>query len=698
MLENVGPSYFLKNELPVFECTPNRTPKAAGWNDLEYWLIDGEEADTWSCYGIAIEANWLVIDVDLRKPEAHDSFRRLSEFIDFTNCFTCNTARGGYHYWFKNPTEQAVRKTLHEYKGIDFLSQGCYVIGPKSISNNGVYGYGNGELDNSPEVGMDLLRILERKQTERVESSVSNVESSIERVRFGQWLNTQPYAVAGQNGNDYTFNMAAYGVDFGLSQAETLEVMRLWNEKCSPPWSEDELSVLIANAYKYGQNKKGKAAIQFGVFTSSQDDPKLPAPLVPVLTETDEQIFDKLHPGVGMTYRGDHILPTATNIRLILLSERYKGLFTWDMLKKKIVLDRIPEWRGNKSNVSTTMDDMDWRELRIDLSIQARLDVPSYLLEDGVYAMANARPFHPIKDWLNTLKWDGVPRFGMMLGRGNYEKTLAQIFTLAAVYRIFHPGYKFDHMLVLSGGQGIGKSLFVRTMGGEYTTVLRSMPSDRKGQQELEGGWWIEFPEMSAVKKVDINLVKAFITMQEDTYIPMYGRSGVQTFPRMFVPVWTLNPTELGFIMDDQNRRFLIVELERDINIKYIEKYRDQIYAEAMEMYKSGVTPQELVATIKYEAEQTAQEHRQEDTDPWEDLIGSWLDGKENQQIRNRDVYEGALGMHRPEVWDKRTQMRIAVCLKRLGWRRERDVMSTYFVKMNKQTLDKTMNEWDIEV
>lgn len=696
MTPEVTASYFLKHELPVFECSSNRRPKAAGWNKLDYWEIDGEEADIWKCYGIALEANWLVIDVDLRKPEAHDSFKRLSEFVDFTSCFTCKTARGGFHYWFKNPTLQPIRKNLNEYKGIDFLSVGCYVIGPGSHAETGTYTYSLGSLESCPEAGDAMLSLLSRIQ-KRHEAGPTSVQSTIEVSRFKQWLDAQPNAIEGENGNDYTFQMAACGVDFGLNPYEIMEVMAEWNTNNIPPWADDELRVIINNAYKYAQNAKGKAAIQFEAFTAD-DASEFLTPPVPTLTETDEQIFEKLHPGCGMTYRGESILATATNIRLILLSERYKGLFSWDMMKKKIILDRIPEWRGNKTNISTIMDDMDWRELRIDLSIQSKLDVPNYLLEDGVYAMASARPFHPIRDWLNKLVWDGTPRFGMMFGHGHYERTLAEIFTLAAVYRIFQPGYEFHHMLVLSGSQGIGKSMFVRVMGGEYTTALRSMPTDRKGQQELEGAWWIEFPEMSAVKKVDINAVKAFITLKEDTYIPMYGRSGVQTFPRIFIPVWTLNPTELGFITDKENRRFLIIELKRDINIKYIEKHRDQIYAEAMHMYKSGITPHGLVKTIKNEAEAVAQVNRQEDSDPWEDLIDKWLKLGDKTQAKNSDVYEGALGMVRPETWDKRTQMRIATCLKRLGWCKCRNVMGNYFVKMNEQTLDKTNDEWDIEV
>lgn len=698
MTFDVTASYFLKHELPVFECSSNRKPKAAGWRELDYWELDGEEADTWKCYGVALEANWLVIDVDLRKPEAHDSFKRLSEFVDFTNCFTCKTARGGFHYWFKNPALQPIRKNLNEYKGIDFLSVGCYVIGPGSSADTGIYEHANGELDKAPIAAAALLSILQKLSTTGSNTKLpTDINVSFERARFAQWLNAQPNAVEGENGNDYTFQMAAYGVDFGLNPYEIMEAMSEWNTNNIPPWADDELLTVINNAYKYAQNAKGKAAVQFEAFTADGTPEFLTSP-VPTLTETDEQIFEKLHPGCGMTYRGESILATATNIRLILLSERYKGLFSWDMMKKKIILDRIPEWRGNKTNISTIMDDMDWRELRIDLSIQSKLDVPNYLLEDGVYAMASARSFHPIRDWLNKLVWDGTPRFGMMFSHSHYERTLAEIFTLAAVYRIFTPGFKFDHMLVLSGGQGIGKSLFVRTMGGEYTTVLRNMPTDRKGQQELEGAWWIEFPEMSAVKKIDINMVKAFITMQEDTYIPMYGRSGVQTFPRIFIPVWTLNPTELGFISDDENRRFLIIELKQDINIKYIEKHRNQIYAEAMHMYKAGITPHGLVKTIKIKAEEVAQINRQENTDPWDDQIESWLALEDRVKIKNKDVYECALGMMRPENWDKRTQMRIAICLKRLGWVKERDEKGNYFVKMNEQTLDKTNDEWDIEV
>jgi predicted P-loop ATPase len=686
-------SYFLEHGLAVFECKQDKRPKLAGWRDLEYWHVDADEADVWKCYGIALDSNWLVVDVDLKKPEAHDSFQRLSTIVDFEGTFKVKTANGGWHYWLKNPTQQAIRKNLHEYSGIDFLSVGCYVVGPGSRIATGTYAYTDGDLETTPEANAELLRLL-FKDTSRNVGYGSQIDKKMENsaneiIRFKQWLTHQPPAILGQKGDDNTYKIAAQGYDFGLTPEEILDSMLEWNERCVPPWSKEELATRVRNADKYKQNAPGKAISNFNTFNDVTTEG-----LQGYVQQTyDEDLYESLHPNCGMTYRGEHILPSITNLRLILLSERYRGLFMWDLFRSKIYLTHMPPWRSNKKNLDMRMSDTDYTELKMDIAINARLDATSQLLDEGVLAIALARSFHPICDWLNSLSWDGTPRLHRIFGSGPYKMQIAKIFLLASVYRIFYPGYKFDHMLVIAGKQGLQKSLLIQKLGGEFTKTLSSMPTDRKGLQELEGAWWIELPEITAVNKVDINAVKAFITTTLDTYIPMYGRHGVQDYPRVAIPVWTLNPTDAGFIVDDENRRFLIVEQKEVIDCDYIEKNRDQIFAEVMELYRQGVKPHVLVQAIKVTAEEIAQANRTNDEDPWELSIKLWLIGKEDQKIYTRDIFTDVLCSHRVGDWDKKSQMRIARVLKKLGWKKSRDANTTFFVKINDSEVD-----WDIEI
>lgn len=693
-------SYFLANKLSVFECQSNRKPKEAGWRDLEYWMIDGEEADSWKCYGIPIESEWLVIDVDLRKPEAHDSFARLSAFVDFSDTFRCKTARGGWHYWFKNPTNQPIRKNVHcqskdcknkdHYHGIDFLSDGCYVVGPSSVADTGTYTYIDGELTETREASTALLELLTKVEHTASREVISGVQTSLEFTRYKQWIDAQPPAISGENGNDYTYNILAYGFDFGLDKEDIFAACLNWNDNCSPPWSVDELRALIANAGKYAQNAKGKAAIQFEAFTAAEPSGNFPdsLPAKYIDTKYGDEFYETLHPGVGLTTRGDKIEATSTNLRLILLSERYKGLFSYNKFRTRIALNRVPPWRGDNTNESLEMKETDWCELRVDMAIQARLEVPSYLLEDSVTAIALARSFHPICDWLSSLKWDGGSRFHKLFGGNSYQLNVAKVFLLASIYRIFQPGYKFDHMLVIAGAQGIGKSYLVQTLGGEFTTTMQHMPTDRKGLQELNGAWWIELPELSAVKRADINQIKAFITSTKDTYIPMYGRGGPQDFPRICVPVWTLNPTEVGFITDDVNRRFLIIEQKNRIDIDYIKENRDQIFAEAMELYRKGVQPHHIVETLKDQAEEIAQANKQEDYDPWGEVIENWIASTKASKIYNKIIFTEVLGYYRAADWDKKAQVRIGKIFKKLGLVRKKANGETFYVKNDEESID----------
>lgn len=213
---------------------------------------------------------------------------------------------------------------------------------------------------------------------------------------------------------------------------------------------------------------------------------------------------------------------------------------------------------------------------------------------------ADDRHFHPIRDYLKGLPpWDGVPRVEELFIRyleaddTPYVREITRKTFAAAVARVYHPGTKFDNVLVLDGQQGIGKSTIVKDLVGcEYyseTLSLGDMES-KAGAEKLQGVWIAEIGELAGIKKTDIEKVKAFFSTSDDQYRPSYGKV-VESHPRQCVIIATVNG-EHGYLRDiTGNRRYWIIKsnlARHKMAWKYSEAYRTQFWAEAKAIWESG--------------------------------------------------------------------------------------------------------------
>ena len=235
------------------------------------------------------------------------------------------------------------------------------------------------------------------------------------------------------------------------------------------------------------------------------------------------------------------------------------------------------------------------------------------LLDAADLAMSQ-RTFHPVREWLESLTWDGKERLDTLLidylGAEDNDLTRAMTrkhFT-AAVARVMRPGCKYDYILTLIGPQGIGKSTLVKIMGGDWFDDSLTSIEGKEGMEQIRGKWLIEFGELTNYKKSTSEAYKAFISKQEDSYRPAYGRK-VEVYPRQCVFFATTN--EPAFLKGDTgNRRFWTVECDKDIIYKDVWEElpdeREQIWAEAVQRFKQGerlYLPRELekVAQMRQE-------------------------------------------------------------------------------------------------
>lgn len=309
---------------------------------------------------------------------------------------------------------------------------------------------------------------------------------------------------------------------------------------------------------------------------------------------------------------------TISNFLLIIENEPLlKGKIAYNEFSNRaVVVGQLP-WRKkeNKSDWNDT-DDSGLREF-----IEKYYAISSTAkCADALALSFEKHSFHPIKDYIDSLMWDGEERIDKLfidyLGAedNNYVRTVTRKILVAAVARAFNPGCKFDNMPVLSGPQGIGKSTIIKKLGQEWYSDSLTTVSGKEAYEQLQGVWILEMGEMMATKKADIEATKHFLSKTEDIYRVAYGRR-TSRFPRQCVFIGTTNDRE--FLRDKTgNRRFWPIDVgmqERSKSVfNDLNKYEiDQIWAEAYELYKNN-EPLYLNSEEEKEAAKQQDSHSEE--------------------------------------------------------------------------------------
>lgn len=285
---------------------------------------------------------------------------------------------------------------------------------------------------------------------------------------------------------------------------------------------------------------------------------------------------------------------TINNIKLILTHDpNLKGKTGLNVFDSKIsVLGDLP-WRKIEDN--NTWCDGDDSGLRHYLEhVYGITGIQK--ITDGLSIVQEMNKFHPIRDYLDALIWDGECRLDTLfvdyLGAEDspYTRAVTRKMFVAAVARIYKPGTKFDTMLVLTGPQGLGKSTLLGKMGKEWYSDSFSTVQGKEAYEQLQGAWVIEMAELTATKKAEVEAVKHFISKKEDSYRQAYGRR-VNTYKRQCVFFGTTNDHE--FLRDRTgNRRFWPVSTGEGVALKDVfndlDYEIDQLWAEAKYYYTQG--------------------------------------------------------------------------------------------------------------
>lgn len=204
-------------------------------------------------------------------------------------------------------------------------------------------------------------------------------------------------------------------------------------------------------------------------------------------------------------------------------------------------------------------------------------------------AVAREHGYHPVRDYIDRLVWDKVPRTDTWLQTymgaidSPYVQAVGSRWLISAVARVMDPGCQADYTLILQGEQRTGKSSALRVLGGDdwFTDDISELGTKDSAIQLL-GKWLIELGELTQVvgQRAEMERIKSFLTRRVDHFRPPYGRRAAD-FPRQCVFAGTTN-AETMFRDETGNGRFWPVKCpSAEINVEGLRAVRDQLWAEA---------------------------------------------------------------------------------------------------------------------
>lgn len=235
---------------------------------------------------------------------------------------------------------------------------------------------------------------------------------------------------------------------------------------------------------------------------------------------------------------------------------------------------------------------------------------------------------NPLRAMLKKLRWDGTKRLDTWLPdylgtKDNvYTRAIGRKWLISAVARGMDPGCQADHMLILEGKQGIGKSKALRILGGAFYTEYSGGVKGGIGHKDMVaviiGKLVVEMSELATIKKADMESLKAILTTTVDDARLSYERDA-RSYPRTCVFAGTTNAEGEAYIQDMTGaRRFwpTVAGEMGPVKAEALKEVRDQLWAEAVEAYESGedwwTVPVNEVAQ-----EQADRQINIESADPW---------------------------------------------------------------------------------
>jgi len=696
---------------PVFPCRENKQPaipRAEGGRGLRDATTDQDQIRAWwgrwprALVGMPTGAGVgvFVLDVDVRDGKlGEDSLAALvKEHGPLPDTVEAITASGGRHLYFRHPRGQVRVPNSASKLGadLDIRGDGGYVILPPSRTPAGQYQW---EGSSDPDEGVRaasapewlLQMVIARPRAAPAEHEALPDASRDDVQQALQALDPDcDYETWTRIG----MALQADGGDWGLS---------LWDAWSSQGSKYPGYGALAAKwaSFTASGNETGQRAGLGSLFHLARaagwtrprrfNDGRQSPPRA-ASQGGEGQVVQGDFPGIDwqdrmLTTKEGGYKATAFNVRLILENDpAWRGVLSWCEFSHRIVTVGASPLRNASRG---EWEDADDSELRFWLAERYGIEPRHTDIADGVLGAARSCPTHPVRAYLDALRWDGEHRLCEFLPRylgagedsnvyglcpvaeGGYLQLAGAMFLVSAVARVRRPGAKADHVLILEGRQGAGKSTALRVLfGAEWFTDSPLDLNSKDSMEGLRGLWGVELAELDALNKADAARAKAFFSRADDRFRLPYGHRSSR-FDRQCVFAGSTN--QVQYLKDTTGgRRFWPVQCGR-IDLHALRTDRDQLWAEADALYRSGFHWWPHGRQVRlFDWVQDARL----DADVWEPIIASYLADQVRMTapasrpgffVEGHTVMSAALGMDK-HAMRRPEQTRLGQIMQSLGW------------------------------
>ena len=394
--------------------------------------------------------------------------------------------------------------------------------------------------------------------------------------------------------------------------------------------------------------------------------------------------------------RGNY-LSTAGNISMILSNDtRLKNVFKHNKFDNKFYVCKTLPWRRVPS--FEPIRDVDFAGVRNYIEKMYNISASSKV-DDSLKLEFEKQSFHPIRDYLSGLTWDGVERIDKLLIEyfgvtdNLYTREIMRIQLIGAVSRIFVPGSKFDYVLLILGEQGTKKSSFIHKLGMQWYSDTFMTVQGKEALEQIQGVWIMEMAELAGLRKAEVESIKHFISKQEDIFRPAYGRT-TETFKRQCVFFGTSN--DLTPLKDATgNRRFnpALVRpfaVTKDVFV-HLDDEVDQIWAEAVSLYKAGA---KRYLSKEAEAMARVEQALHSEFDERRGVVEQFLDKLLPKDWEEKDINDRRVFLEMEGVG---TELRDKVCIAELWCEclgKDKENMSKYNTR-DINDIMKSLTDWE---
>lgn len=604
---------------------------------IEEWQIRGWW-ESWPDANIGIatgsRSGFVVLDVDSYKG-GEDSLGRLGQLPHTVESLT---GGGGRHILFTHPGTVVGNSANKIGAGLDVRGDGGYIVAPPSLHKSGKrYEWESSSDPSETPLAPFPDAILAAIAT----SSVALADSGDDSIPIPQGQRNQTLAsIAG--------SMRRKGVPSSVIATAIRETNLA---RCEPPLADSEVSAIAKSVCRY----------------------KPAAPLAPHRESVPEKKGAPVHDiKTGAVIEHDNLLRTYASLCRVLREPalrssifgnkplEFNEMLCGPTIGRRPVADT--DYGKLREAIENRFEDEKGRGLRFSTED----------ISQAVRQIAAEKPYHPVRDYLQGIEWDHVPRINLLLSEvlhsesSDLTQTLLRRWFIAAVARAMRPGCKVDSVLIFVGKQGAGKSRFFATLAGEFFSDTAFDVASKDAYLVLSRAWIVEWAELEAMQRArDAGAVKSFLTSCSDIFRPPYGRE-VVAVKRSCVIVGTTNERE--FLTDSTgNRRYWVVQAGTPVDLEKLAAWRDQLWAEARVAYESG---EQWHLTYDEERQLAGSHKDHERHDSWEDQVVGFaetVDEKIVGPLTTSLVLEKAITKPMGQ-WTRADQMRVVSIMERNGW------------------------------